>query len=89
MGIIEISARSHHRLVYIHPFNNGNGRWARLAINLFLKNQSNLILKFPENDLILSNEIRDAYIEALNFADQNNFSKMINFHKKYVAEFNI
>ena len=26
MNIVEISARLHHRLVFIHPFNNGNGR---------------------------------------------------------------
>ncbi len=89
MDIIEISARSHHRLVYIHPFNNGNGRWARLAVNLFLIGHSDLILKFPENEIILSNDIRDAYIEALSSADQNNLSKMISFHKKYITEFTI
>ena len=27
----EIAVRFHHRLVVIHPFPNGNGRWSRLA----------------------------------------------------------
>ena len=36
LEVIEISARLHHRLVYIHPFNNGNGRWARFVVNIFL-----------------------------------------------------
>ncbi|MCK5004766.1 MAG: mobile mystery protein B [Candidatus Aminicenantes bacterium] len=89
MDIIEISARSHHKLVYIHPFNNGNGRWARLIVNLFLKDHSRLTLKFPEDELLLSNDIRKAYIEALKLADKNDFSNMISFHKKYIAEFNI
>ncbi len=89
MNIIEISARTHHRLAYIHPFNNGNGRWARLAVNLLLKDHSGLTLKFPENDLILSTEIRNNYINALQLADQNVFSNMIGFHKKYISEFNI
>ena len=88
MNIIEISARTHHRLVYIHPFINGNGRWARLAVNLLLKDHSGLTLKFPENDLILSTEIRNNYINALQLADQNVFSNMIDFHKKHITEFN-
>jgi Fic-DOC domain mobile mystery protein B len=29
----EFATRFHHRLVQIHPFPNGNGRWARLAID--------------------------------------------------------
>ncbi|MBI4208502.1 MAG: Fic family protein [Deltaproteobacteria bacterium] len=33
----ELSARLHHRLVWIHPFENGNGRWARLIMNIHLK----------------------------------------------------
>ncbi len=27
----EIAVRFHHRLVAVHPFPNGNGRWSRLA----------------------------------------------------------
>ncbi len=88
MDIIEISVRTHHKLVYIHPFNNGNGRWARLAVNLLLKDHSKKILKFPEDELLLSNDIRKTYIKALELADENDFLNMINFHKKYIKEFN-
>ncbi len=35
----EIAARFHHRLVWIHPFPNGNGRHARLATDLLLAAQ--------------------------------------------------
>ncbi len=87
MDLIEISVRIHHRLVFIHPFNNGNGRWARLAVNLFLIDHSNYFLNFPENELIISNKIRNTYIKALQKADKNNFSEMINFHKKYISDF--
>ncbi len=38
-GIDEICARFHHRLVWIHPFTNGNGRHARLMTDLFLYNR--------------------------------------------------
>ena len=32
----EIATRFHHRLVWIHPYPNGNGRRARLATDLLL-----------------------------------------------------
>lgn len=60
--ILEISARLHHRLVHIHPFNNGNGRWARLIVNLFLKDQFDSYLDFPEDEIILISETRKVYI---------------------------
>lgn len=31
MNCVEQSCRLHHRAVLIHPFTNGNGRWARLV----------------------------------------------------------
>jgi Fic-DOC domain mobile mystery protein B len=32
--LIEQATRLHHRAVHIHPFKNGNGRWARLLSNI-------------------------------------------------------
>jgi Fic-DOC domain mobile mystery protein B len=32
----ELAVRLHHRLVIIHPFANGNGRWSRLASDLLI-----------------------------------------------------
>src|SRR5690349_924116 len=32
----ELAARFHHRLVFVHPYPNGNGRHARLATDLLL-----------------------------------------------------
>src|SRR3990172_2373627 len=34
--VIELSALLHHKLVHIHPFFDGNGRTARLTMNLLL-----------------------------------------------------
>ena len=33
----EAAARFHHRMVQIHPFPNGNGRHARIAADIFLR----------------------------------------------------
>jgi Fic-DOC domain mobile mystery protein B len=82
---LEISVRLHHRLAYIHPFNNGNGRWARFIANLFLIEHMNSYLDFPENELILTNKIRKTYIQALRKADDLNYEPLIDFHKEYLS----
>jgi Fic-DOC domain mobile mystery protein B len=87
MNTVEISARLHHRLVYIHPFNNGNGRWARFIVNLFLKDHLNAYLDFPEDELLLTTKIRKIYIKALKEADDLNYKPLIDFHKKYISSF--
>ena len=52
----EIAARFHHKVVWIHPFPNGNGRFSRILTDILLKkhNQPKLSwgkLKFPDDDL--------------------------------------
>jgi Fic-DOC domain mobile mystery protein B len=89
MDFLEISARLHHRLVHIHPFNNGNGRWARFIVNLFLKDYLNSYLEFPEDDLLITTEIRKNYIKALQKADDLDYQPLIDFHKKYISNFSI
>ena len=89
MDIIEISARLHHRLVFIHPFNNGNGRWARFIVNLFLKEHLNSYINFPEDELLLTTSIRKTYIKALQEADNLNYGPLIDLQKKYVSKFAI
>ncbi len=87
MDATEISARIHHRAVFIHPFNNGNGRWARFLSNLFLKGNLNSYLEFPENEVILTTVIRKTYIKALQEADNLNYQPLIDLHKKYISYF--
>lgn len=89
MDIIEISARLHHRLVYIHPFNNGNGRWARFIVNLFLKEHLDSYIIFPEDELLLTTAIRKTYIKALQEADNLNYGPLIDLQIKYISKFAI
>jgi Fic-DOC domain mobile mystery protein B len=89
MDTIEISARLHHRLVYIHPFNNGNGRWARFVVNLFLKEHMNSFIRFPEDELLLTTEIRNRFIRALQVADKSDYGPLIEFHREFIAPFTI
>ncbi len=85
--IIEISGMLHSRLVYIHPFNNGNGRWARFIVNIFLRDNLNAYIDFPEDELALTTTIRIEYIKALQKADDLDYKPLIELHKKYLKNF--
>ena len=60
----------HHKMVWIHPFFDGNGRAARLAMNLLLIRKG-----FPPA-IILKND-RKKYYEALNQANKGNYKKLM------------
>lgn len=59
----------HHRFVWIHPFFDGNGRTARLLMNLLLMQRG-----YPPA-VILKND-RKKYYDALNQANNGNYQKL-------------
>lgn len=67
---IELATIYHHKLVWIHPFFDGNGRTVRLSMNLLL-----MRCGFPPA-IILKND-RKKYYEALNQANHGNYQKLI------------
>ena len=76
----EFAARFHHRLVYIHPFANGNGRHARLMADLILEK----LFKTPPFTwggaiLTKQGESRSVYIRALKAADNHDYSLLMKF----------
>ena len=76
----EFAARFHHRLVYIHPFANGNGRHARLMADLILEKLFNSIpFTWGDASLTKQGEIRTAYIRALKAADNHDYSFLLKF----------
>lgn len=83
MEVDEIAARIHHRLVQIHPFLNGNGRWARLITNIYLKKQLHRTLQWPEETLQEDSPFRKKYIAALKKADDGNYQALQKIHRDY------
>lgn len=70
--LISLLAFAHHRFLWIHPFQDYNGRIGRLLINIILLN-----LDLPPIELkIETKNGRKRYIEALKFADNNDYSKL-------------
>lgn len=78
-GADETCVRLHHRLVYVHPFPNGNGRHARLMADL-LSNQLGIVAFSWGGSLFKDiNELRRAYIAALRAADGHDYGPLVQF----------
>jgi Fic-DOC domain mobile mystery protein B len=76
----ELAIRFHHRLVYIHPFPNGNGRHARLLADLLLMKHFRIErLSWGNYDLVSPGKARERYLAALRKADNGSFGSLINF----------
>jgi len=69
---IELATMLHHKLVYIHPFFDGNGRTARLAMNLMLMQNHYPLVIVLKND-------RKKYYRALAQADKKKYAPLIRF----------
>ena len=69
---IELAAYVHHELVRIHPFVDGNGRTARLLMNLILMRGG-----YPP--IVIAKKERKKYFESLEKAHFGNFRDFFNF----------
>jgi Fic-DOC domain mobile mystery protein B len=75
----ELAVRFHHRLVAVHPFPNGNGRWARLATDLLIVQQDGARFTWGQANLQAPGDVRRAYIDALRAADNHDVKSLITF----------
>ena len=78
-GADEIAVRFHHRLVWIHPFPNGNGRHARLAADLLITTLGGTRFTWGRNSLVASGETRKRYVAALRAADNHDIDPLLAF----------
>ena len=85
MSLLEQAAQLHYRAVWIHPFENGNGRWARLLANIWLRRHEAPLVVWPEDMSQQESPIRNDYLEALNAADNGDFSSLLELHRQYMG----
>ena len=74
---VELSAIMHHKFVHIHPFFDGNGRTARLLMNVLLLQKG-----YPLT-IILKND-RKRYYRVLQKADKGDCAPLVEFMAKAV-----
>lgn len=72
---VELAAIAHHKLVHIHPFSDGNGRTARLFMNLILMHKGYPLVTILKND-------RQKYYRSLDRADRGNTFEI----EKFIAQ---
>lgn len=75
----EIAYRFHHRLVFIHPFPNGNGRHARLMTDILLLYVGQPRFSWGSKQLEALGPVRKQYIDALKKADKHDYSALAGF----------
>lgn len=72
MYIVDFASIFHHKFVHIHPFQDGNGRTARLLMNIFLMRHGFPIAIIQKND-------RKKYYRVLEAADNGNYKPLVLF----------
>jgi Fic-DOC domain mobile mystery protein B len=75
----EIAVRFSHRLVAIHPFPNGNGRFSRMVGDLLAVQQGRSRFTWGRESLVDANTTRAAYVAALRAADAHDLEPLIVF----------
>lgn len=72
---VEFAALAHYKLVYVHPFIDGNGRTSRLLMNLILMQAG-----YPP--ITIRKEQRSEYYDALEMANDGDVRPFIRFIAK-------
>ena len=75
----EVAVRFHHRLVWIHPFANGNGRHARVMADILVQRQGRPIFTWGGASIVRAGEFRSRYIQALRAADAGDLRPILKF----------
>lgn len=83
MTVLELIARFHHRLVYIHPFSNGNGRWGRLMTDVLAARELKLtpLTWAADGDDLrdLESDERKKYVATIKAADKGEFVPLMQY----------
>jgi Fic-DOC domain mobile mystery protein B len=79
-SLLPFIAAYHHQLVWVHPFDNGNGRWARLACDTVAERltKSPRII-WASEDLSTPGDQRRGYIAALRHADEGDLEPLVRY----------
>ena len=67
-----VAAIAHYNMVRIHPFDDGNGRGARILMNLILMTAGHI-------PAVIEDENREDYLEAIRTADKGDIQAFISF----------
>jgi fido (protein-threonine AMPylation protein) len=77
--MLSAAVRFSHRLVAIHPFPNGNGRFSRLVGDLLDRELGRSPLIWGRKNLVDAGEMRAHFVAALRAADNHDIGPLLVF----------
>ncbi len=78
--LLPFVSRYHYALVLVHPFNNGNGRWSRLAVDAVIHRLADQPpLTWATDTLVVDSAERKVYIATLQAADAGDFQPLLDY----------
>lgn len=86
LPVLERAVRLQARLAWIHPFKNGNGRHARLLMDIFLRSHGERLPEWPHSEMMGEGKPRLDYIAAMKKADEGDMEPLIAFTRKYLKK---
>ncbi|MEX1009470.1 MAG: mobile mystery protein B [Acidimicrobiia bacterium] len=78
-GSDELALRFHHRLVWIHPFRNGNGRHGRVCADALVQALGEPTFSWGARLAVETEQLRDQYLRALRSADAGEITLLMEF----------
>lgn len=78
----EVAVRFAHKIVCVHPFPNGNGRWSRLVGDLLVQSLGQPRFTWGRGDLTSAGQVRNDYLRALQRADLMDMSELMAFARR-------
>lgn len=75
----KIAVRFSHKLVFIHSFPNGNGRFSRLVGDLLVQQLGQRPFTWGRANLSGSGDVRATYVAALRAADAHDIAPLLRF----------
>ncbi len=76
---LEIVVRFHHRLIQIHPFPNGNGRFGRVAADMLSVALGGENLSWGSHLDVDTAKLRHRYLQALHASDKGDMRQLVDF----------
>lgn len=75
----ELAVMFHHKLVFVHPYQNGNGRHSRLMADLLVESLGGKPFSWGRGNLQTTGDLRKAYIATLKKADKGEMDDLLAF----------
>lgn len=80
----EQAARLHHQATVIHPFLNGNGRWARLLAQIWQYRKLDVYTEWREAEIWRGvTRLRRTYLDALKSADAGDLTPLAELQRRF------